>query len=174
MANVNNPHGLRPIMRGLFGGPVSVEEYTKLVGVATAIYSHDTVIAATGGVITPQATAATGTFVGVSLNYGAASTATTHTVVHSPDSLFEAQDDNSTDGLAQADMGKNTNVKITAGNTSTLVSKFELTEASVATTSTLDVQLHRLYNVPDNAFGSNARIEVTLNRHFYANARTGV
>src|SRR5689334_9715792 len=125
MANVNNPHGLRPLMRNLFGGPVSIEEYTKPASVATAIYRQDSVIALTGGNITPQATAGTGTFVGVSLNYGAASTATTHSIVHSPDAVFEAQDDNSTDGLAAADMGKNANIKITAGNTSTLISKFE-------------------------------------------------
>lgn len=184
MANVNAPHGLRPLMRNLFGGPIQIEQYSKPSAQAT-IYRQDPVIAITGGTagadgtssqnIGPQATAGAGTFVGVALNYGATGAITQHSVVHSPDALFEIQDDGASTGVVVANLGKNANTALgTAGNASTQISGAQLGTASIATTAALDLSIHRLLNVPDNAFGVNARVEVTFGRHQLVIGRTGV
>jgi hypothetical protein len=172
MPNVNNPHGLRPLMRNLLGGPVEVQEYNKLAGVSTAIFRNDVVSVVTGGNIQPGRSTA---IVGVSLDYGKASTATTHKVVIAPFSMYEAQDDDAVTGLLAADMGKNANVTVaTGGNTSTLISGHQISKSSVATTNTLDLQLHRLLQDPSNDFGPNARVEVSFNTSHFAFGRIGV
>lgn len=172
MPNVNNPHGLKPLMRTIFGGPSAVEEYGKLAGVATAIFRNDVVSVVTGGNIQPGRSTA---IVGVSLDYGKVSTATNHRVVLAPFSLFEAQDNDSAVGLLAADQGKNANISVAvAGNTSTLVSGGQIDKASVATTNTLDLQLNRLLADPTNDFGPWARFEVMFNTSFFAMGRTGV
>lgn len=172
MPNVNNPHGLKPLMRTIFGGPSAVEEYGKLAGVATAIFRNDVVSVVTGGNIQPGRSTA---IVGVSLDYGKVSTATQHKVVIAPFSLFEAQDDDAAVGLLAADRGKNATVSVaTAGNTATLLSGHQIQKSTVATTNTLDLQLHRLLEDPSNEFGPYARFEVSFNTHFFALGRTGV
>jgi hypothetical protein len=181
MANGNNPHGLRPLMRSLYGGNVQIEEY-NVPATTAAIFIHDAVIALTGGsvitgAITPMVAAGTGTPVGVSLDYFAsnAAAALSHRVIHSPDSVFEAQDDGVGGGIVLANLGKNANLAFTtAGSTSSRISGMQIGTASVNTTNTLDVMLHRLLNIPNNAFGANAIIEITFNRHFYGLGRTGV
>lgn len=172
MPNVNNPHGLRPIMRNFDGGPSEAREFNKTAAIGTAIFRNDAVCVVTGGNIQPgRATA----FMGVSLDYGKASTLTSHRVIASPTAIFEAQDNNSTDGIAAADLGKNANLSTAvAGSATLLISGHQIDEASVATTNSLDVMLLNLHPVPDNDFGSNARIEVMFNRHFFAFGRTGV
>lgn len=172
MPNVNNPHGLRPTMRNLFGGPVEVQEYAKLAGVATAIFRNDVVSVVTGGRIQPgRATA----IVGVSLDYGKPSTQTNHKIIISPGAVYEAQDNDASVGLLQSDVGKNANISVAvAGNTSTLVSGHQIDKASVAVTNTLDAQLDRMLADPTVEFGPYARFELRLNLSFFMLGRTGV
>lgn len=172
MPNVNNPHGLFPLMQDFDGGPSATRNFVKPASVATAIFIHDPVCTVTGGKIQPgRATA----FVGVALDYGAASTLTEHLLVCSPEAIYEAQDNASTDGLVEADMGKNANISTAvAGSAVTRRSGAQIDEASVNTTNSLDLMLLGLLADPDNAFGPNARIEVKFNRHFLLAGRTGV
>lgn len=172
MANVNFPHGLKPIGR-LSGGPQYIETFAKAVGYATAIFVFDAVNRVADASIEASATPGTTAYTGVSLDYGAASTATNHLVYVSPDALFEAQEDGS--GTIDAvDLGLNANLVLTAGNTLTHVSKHQIAGSTKQTTSSLDVHLLNFFNVPDNAFGANARIEIMFNKHRMSPATAGV
>jgi hypothetical protein len=159
-------------MRNFEGGPVQTFEFEKPASVGTAIFRNDAVCVVTGNKIQPgRATA----FVGVALNGGAASTLTTHLVIASARAVFEAQDNGATDGIAAADLGKNADISTAvAGNAATGMSGQQISEASVATTAGLDLQLLGLHDVPDNEHGQYARIEVMFNRHFFNLGRTGV
>jgi hypothetical protein len=168
MANIDRPHGLRPLGVTLEGGCPVVLPFTKDASENTAIYIWDIVnMQDDGNIEANSATPGTTRFLGVSLNHGAASTLTTHLVVVSPNALFEAQDNNDTDGIAAADLGLNANVELNAGSTTTLISGHEIDESTAAATGTLDLKLLRLYDAPDNAHGSFARIEVVINKHMY-------
>jgi hypothetical protein len=174
MANRDNPHGLRPLLRSLSGGHVSINQYQKDVSMATAIFIWDVVNRENDENLAPGGTPGTTTYQGVSLNYGAALTATDHQVIDSPDAIFEAQDNADTDGFAEADMGLNCDLEFNAGSTTDEISGHEIDESAINTTATLDVKLLRLYAVPDNAFGANGRIEVMINKHRLGNAVAGV
>lgn len=172
MANVDNPHGLSPLMRTLSGGPVVIETFSKLVGYGTAIFRNDVVIRVASGDI--QACTASDVPSGVSLNYSAASTAADHMVVISPQALYEAQDNNDTDGIAFADLGFNADLEFNAGSATTQISGHEIDESTAGTGATLYVHLLKLLAVPDNAYGSYARIEIVFNKHRMATATAGV
>jgi hypothetical protein len=165
MANVDNPHGLRPLMRSVEGGPCQVRQYTKDVGEALAVFIHDLVTVETDGAIAPNGTPGTTRWLGVSLNWGAAATVSTHLVVVSPSALFEGQDNDDTDGFDAADMHAGVNIELNAGNATTLVSKHELDESSIHASNAKDLKMLGLLNVPNNAFGEHARIEVLINLH---------
>ena len=173
MANLNNPHGLRPLGINLAGGAPYFEQLSKLASYATAIFQYDAVNRVSGGAIQASATPGTTTYTGVAMNYGAASTATDHLVCTDPTALYEAQEDGSA-GIAAADLGLNANLVLTAGNTLTKISKHQIAGSTKAVTSTLDVHLLSLLAVPDNAFGNNARIEFVFNKHRYAPGVAGV
>lgn len=166
MANVDRPHGFRPLGRTIDGGPCVVREFTKDAAEGSAIFIWDLVNRENDANIeAASATPGTTRYLGVSLNYGAASTLTTHLIVISPEALFEGQDNNDTDGIAAADLGLNANAELNAGSTTTLVSGHEIDESTAATTATLDLKLLALLDVPDNAHGSFARIEVLISKH---------
>jgi hypothetical protein len=172
MANPNNPHGFAPTMRNIFGGPVQAFDFVKPASVATAIFQNDIVSTVTGAGIQPGRSTA---LVGVALNYGAANVLTNHLVVIDPKAILEAQDNDGAVGILAADLGKNANISIAvAGNVSNGISGQQIDKSTVATTSTLDVQLIALHGTPENAFGPNARIQVILNRSFFDSGRTGV
>jgi hypothetical protein len=173
MANNNNPHGLRPLGISLSGGPAMLDSLSKASGYGTAIFTYDAVNRVADGSIEASATPGTTLYSGVALNYGAASTATDHLVVISPDALYEAQVDDAT-GFTAAEMGLNANLLLTAGNATTKVSKHTINHTGVDVTATLDVHLLGLLNVPDNAFGGYARIEICFNKHRMAPAAVGV
>lgn len=173
MANLNNPHGLMPLGISLSGGPQAIEEFTKPASNATAIYRFDPVARQADGSIGANAiTPGTTLYSGVALNYGKASTLTTHAVVISPDALYVAQADGA--GLAAADMGLNANLALNAGNASTKLSAAVISVASLDVTATLDVHLLRLYEVVGNDYGQYARIELVFNKHRMAPGVAGV
>ena len=166
MANVDNPHGLRPLMRTIDGGEISLEEFDKDVNEAAAIFIFDLVNRETDGNIEANgATPATTLFNGVSLNYGAAATATKHQVIVNPGAIYEAQDNADTEGFVTADQGLNANIELNAGSATTLISGHEVDESTWDVTASLDLKLLKLHPIPGNAYGPNARIQVMINKH---------
>lgn len=165
MANNNSPHGLKPLGFSLSGAPCIVETMTALAAYATAIFAYDAVNQVGAGALQASATPGTTAYSGVSLDFGPASTLRDHIVMVTPDALYEAQDDGSTAGITAALIGQNANLVLTAGNLATGISKHQINATGVAGTATLDVKLLRLLNVPDNAFGVNARVEIAFNKH---------
>jgi len=166
MANVDNPHGLRPIMRTLDGGFPLLQTFTKDASEATAIFQGDAINReADGNIEAASATPGTTLYSGVSLQYGAALALSTHICDVSPNSVFEAQDNSDTDGFAAADMGLNVNLELNAGVVATKQSGHELDESTATTTATLDMHMLQLVNAPDNAAGAFSRVEVVFNKH---------
>jgi len=163
--NIDNPHGLRPLMRSIEGGPCQVRQYSKDASEALAIFVGDIVTLETDGNIAPNGTPGTTRWRGVALNWGAAATLSEHFIVANPSAMFEAQDNDDTDGFDAADMGAGVNVELNAGNTLTKVSEHELDESSIHASTAKDLRLLGLLNVPDNAFGAFGRFEVFINLH---------
>lgn len=175
MPNVDNPHGLQTLGRTMAGGFPTVESFQKAASFGTALFIGDAVARAADGTINTTITPGTTLYSGVNLNYGAASTLTDHLVITSPDALFEAQDNNSTDGFAAADMGLNANLELNAGSALTQLSGHEINESTANTTSTLDVKLLRLLQSPDNSYGTGwGRFEIIFNKHRMHPAVAGV
>lgn len=178
MANVNNPHGLRPLMRTQAGGGVQTEPWSKAAGYAHAIYKWDPVTALAGVLngpasgITPGTTRLLGVVLGGaptsgSTPYWTASVAATLLVLVDPGDLFEAQGDGS-GGLVATMYGYNANLNVAsvagAGVTRDN-SGVQFVESTVAVTSTFDLKLIKLLDEPDNAIGVNARMELRINKH---------
>ena len=179
MANTNNPHGLMSLGVSLSGGPQAITTFKKLVGLASAIFRNDPVARLADGSIsswggsTPNITPGTTLYSGVSLNYGAAATATEHHVIISPDAMYEAQSDD-TAGLVEADMGLNANLVYAAGSATTKMSQWQIDTSTADVTATLDVHLIDLFQCQGNAYGQYSRIEVVFNKHRMAAAAVGV
>ena len=165
MANRDNPHGLAPLMRTLSGGCPSVRQYDKDVDEATALFINDVVSRDDDENLADGGTPGTTTFQGVNLVYGAAVTVTKHLVMDSPDALFEAQDDDATTGLLEADMGLNANLIFGAGSAVSGISGHEIDQDTKNTTNTLDVHLLRGLDTPDNIYGPHCRVEIVFNKH---------
>lgn len=169
MANVNNPHGLRPLMRSWGGGPLEAAKLLKAVGYAAALFRWDPVTQLAGYLNGPASGITPGTtyYRGVTLNPGAASTATEHQVIVNPWALFDVQEDNSgAANVVQAKMNYNANLTTTAGGTPTADnSNVALSGTSIAVTATLDVRITALLEAEDNALGAYARLEVRFNKH---------
>ena len=175
MANVNNPHGLRPLGRTLSGGFPTIDTYQKAAADAQALYMFDAVTrlagyVAAGAAITPGTTL----YTGVTLSAGLASTLTDHIVVNSPDAMFEAQcSDTSTLAL----MGYNANMTLSAPSV-TVPTALGYTGISghivgtLVVTAAKDMHVHRLFTASDNAYGANSRVEVSFNRHALTAAST--
>ena len=174
MANVDYAHGFSPMLKTLGGGPAVIMTFDKDVLAGTAIFRNDIVQRPTDGNVEAGGTPGTTRYMGVSLNYGATLTKTAHAVVISPNALFEAQDNNATNGLVSADLGLNANAEFNAGNTNTELSGHEINETGIATTASLDLKLIALFAVPGNAHGANARIEVVINKHRFGTEVAGV
>lgn len=169
MANVNNPHGLKPLMRTMAGGNPGCEPYTKAVGYAQAIFKWDPVTLLAGVLNGPASGITPGTtrYLGVNLAWSPASTAAVLLIMDSPDAIFEAQEDNSgAANVVAAKMGYDANLTTTAGASVTRDnSAVQVSGTSINTTSSLDVNLLRLLNDPTNAYGAYGRLELIFNKH---------
>ena len=172
MANVNAPHGIRPQMRSINGGPSpSGMPAHKLVGDGTALYIYDAVKLAASGVKASKCiTAATATnpMAGVNLIYGVASKLTDHIIQPANGAMFDTQ----IDTIALADLDKNCALVNTAGNTGTKISQHSVN--GVATTAALDFKVMGLVQSPDTAIGAYARITVLFNNLQLFNQVVGV
>lgn len=173
MANVDHPHGFSPLLKTLGGGPAVIMTFGKDV-LQTAIFRNDIVEREADGNLAAGGTPGTTRYMGVSLNYGATLTVTTHAVVVSPNALYEAQDNNDTDGFAAVDLGQNCDAEFNAGSTTTELSGHEIDESKIANTASLDLKLIALFDVPGNAHGANSRIEVVINKHRFGTEVAGV
>lgn len=176
MANVDNPHGLMSLGKTLSGGHPQIEEFLKAVGYGTAIFPGDAVNQVADGSIDKSATPGTTAYSGVALTGGAASTATAHICIVSPDAVFEAQDDGDSATLAATDIGLNANLILGAGSASLNRSGHEVDTSTAAVTATLDVKILRLFKIPtvQNDWGINVRLEIAFNKHRMAPGVVGI
>ena len=187
MANVNKPFGLRPVGNLSATGAQKQYGYQIEAGYGTAIYQGDLVVVYDGYIIKYDAAthaAPTGVFNGVQYNdptradkptwknYYPGSVNITQgkiiaDVIDDPSQLFIVQVDES---VAQADVGKNADVVGTGGSTTTGVSTMELDSSTIAKTAALNLKIVGLWDVPGNAYGTNAVVVVKINEHLYGSA----
>lgn len=199
MANVDAPYGLKPV-KYAWGAPYSgaCRPYYAPASYATALYIGDPVIITGTSNTTAlrgyppgalpainKATAGdtnkiTGVIVGfVALDghdsnvYGAASTDRIALVADDPGLLFSVQDDAS-GTLAATDVGNNANVVYThSGSNYTGRSGVELDATTPATTTTFQLRIVSLLDVPNNELGGNAQWLVFINNHTYGPGAVG-
>jgi hypothetical protein len=187
LANPNNLFGFRPIGRDS-GGPIFTRQYGKAASDGTAIFMADPVIKAATSVADPtglgnpmpgitsgqNGTPGTTLWQGVSVNYGAAYTATPHYVVDEIDAIFIAQVNGSLSVTTASHVGKNANIVTGTGNALTKQSTFGVANGSIATTSGLDLRIIRVSNISPNVEGANAIVEVMILKHELGQSTAGV
>ena len=180
MANLDAPQGFTPV-RHIAGGVIRTNAYEIANGSGTSIFTGDAVQLLTNGTITLMAnnTKPIGVFAGCEYTdqatgdvkflkvWTASTTVATNSAVKAyvyddPDITFSIQTDGT---FANAQVGLNSNVTLTAGNTAFGYSKQELTSTTVAVTATLPIRILRLIDEPSNAVGANAKVEVYINNH---------
>ena len=186
MANVNKPFGLRPL--GNLSGTGSQKQYGYAIAdnQAGAIFQGDLVTLKDGYILqfNPAAhTAAVGVFNGCNYidpttgkptwsNYYPGSVNITQgkiiaEVLDDPSQMFLIQNDGDS---AATDYGLNADIVIGTGSTTTGVSANVLDTSSIATTAALNLKIIGLWDVPNNAVGTNAVVVVKINEHLYGSA----
>jgi hypothetical protein len=172
------------------GSPYSSTEYGKALADTNAIFMFDLVFRnATTAITLPErtdfylpmvqsayaGTAGTSLWLGASLNYGAASTATPHMVCDEIDCIFIAQCKTGTTISTTSHSQKNANISLTtAGSTTTKQSGLAVDGATIGTTNTYDVRILKVATISPNAEGNAAILEVTINKHYFAQGSTAV
>jgi hypothetical protein len=174
MANLDNPHGFRPLGFNLAGGCFLAGSFQKVDTYATAIFVGDVLKQLETGYINAWASGVAPS--GVSLAYSAASTADTVLAVIDPTAVFEGQGDSGGSAtLDFADCGLNATIATDeAGDVATKQSGMEIDASSKNTGNTLELHLIDKLNVPDNAYGAFARFMVTFNVHRMLGGTAGV
>ena len=193
MANVNKPTGLSPV-RYLNGAPWTGggNIYSIAYNYNTALYIGDPVISSgtadTNGVAGIALAAATGAIRGVIVGIGRSESLLANPsnltvnyypangdgvnspwyalVVDDPNVIFEVQEHSNGTALAATEVGLNQVLYLAAGNG--FVSGWMLasySDATPASTNTLQVRLLGLARRSDNAFGAYAKWLVQLNVH---------
>jgi hypothetical protein len=175
VANNNNPFGFRAISRDS-GGPLVTRQYGKASNDGTAIFMNDMVLKAATSVADPtglgnpapgctsaqNATPGTSLYLGASVNYGAASTATMQYVYDSLDTIYIAQSVGTVTIATASHAGKNANLKSGTGNATTKQSTMGIDDTTIATTAGLDFRIIRVSNISPNVDGEYAILEVVL------------
>ena len=69
-----------------------------------------------------------------------------------------------------ANYGKNADIVVGTGSTTTGVSANELSTSTIATTAALNLKIVGLWDVPNNAIGEFAVVVVKINEHLYGSA----
>lgn len=166
------------------GDPVVINgtsNTAELTGVGAGTFPAQTlpeIVKATAG----DGNAITGVVVGFAANppnnqvYNPASTSRIAFVADDPDLLFEIQAD-SAGSIAATEIGLNAVLIFThAGSTVTGLSGVELDTTSDAPAADASNQLtiRRQVNKADNAAGTHAILEVTINNHTYGHAAVGI
>lgn len=190
MANPNAPMGLSPVDQN--GGPYTGQTNTYYIAAAEASGNMgvgDAVAIAgaadsTGMFPTVAKAAINGVVCGVitavkmetaeSPIYRAALTARYVEVCDDPNAIFEIQSDTGGGDLAATDVGNNASFLLGTFNATTGLSGTELDTSTATTTNTLDMQILRFVNRPDNAIGADANVLVRLNNHQFVDGTTGI
>ena len=176
MANVDAAFGFVPIRYLSGNGYSRANKYTITSGLAENIFTGDLVIITADGVITPHSASEVnniGVFAGVSYTasdgsyvysqYWPSGTTATNIAAYvydDPYTVFKVQ---SAGTPAQTDIGSCAEVVAGAGSTTTGQSGFEINGTMGA--GTASCKILGLYESPDNAFGTNAIMEVLINEH---------
>ena len=176
MANVDAAFGLIPVRHRRGNGYSRASKYTITAGLAENIFTGDVVIITSGGVITPHTATEVnniGVFGGVSYTaadgsyvysqYWPSGTVATDIIAYvydDPYTVFKAQ---SAGTPAQTNIGNCADIVAGAGSTTTGQSGFEISGTMAAGTATCKIL--GLFEAPDNAFGTNAIMEVLINEH---------
>lgn len=197
MANANTPFGLKPhsylngapwngqarmyCIPSSDGNAYAIGDPVELAGGADAKGVPTVVLMTPGSGMTGVIVGAGGTKYGAHLgdptNLNTTVIPATKTkdyyvlVVDDPAVLFMVQEIGTGTPLAAAEVGLNAN--LVAGTNNGYVSGWLLTNTTEATTSTLDVQLMGLAQIPDNAFGAYAKWLVRMNNHSFNAGVTG-
>lgn len=186
MANNDKAFGLRPL--GNLAGTGGQKQYGYEIAdnQAGAIFQGDLVTLKDGYILQfdPSShTAAVGVFNGVFYNDPTTQKPTwknyypgsvnitqgkiTADVLDDPSQMFIIQNDGTS---AQANYGKNADIVVGTGNTTTGLSANELNTGSIATTAALNLKIIGLWDVPNNAIGEFAVVVVKINEHLYGSA----
>ena len=176
MANVDAAFGLIPTRHLSASGSVRTNKYTIVSGLAENIFNGDLCIIDANGQITPHTatevnnigvfggcsyTASDGSY--VYSDYWPTGTVATEIVAlvyDDPFIVFRAQSAGST---AQTNIGNCCDVVAGAGSTVTGKSGFELNGTMAP--GTASCKIIALWDAPENAFGTNAVMEVLVNEH---------
>ena len=186
MANVDKAFGMRPLGNLSASGSQKQFGYEIADNQAGAIYQGDLVTIYDGYLVqfNPAThSAAVGVFNGCNYidpttgkptwkNYYPGSVNITQgkiiaDVLDDPNQLFIIQNDGTS---AVANYGKNADVVMGTGSTTTGVSGMELDTSTIANTAALNVKIVGLWDVPNNAVGANAVVVVKINEHLYGSA----
>ena len=184
MANVDAAFGFVPI-RHMSGNAPRTNKYTIASGLAENIFKGDMVIVVSAGTITPHTATETnniGVFDGCSYTasdgsyvyseYWPSGTVATDIIAYvydDPYTVFKAQ---SAGSPAQTNIMNCCDVVAGAGSTLTGQSGFELSGTMAA--GIASCKIVALYDAPDNAFGANAIMEVTINEHLLGTNVAGI
>jgi hypothetical protein len=186
MANNDKAFGLRPL--GNLAGTGAQKQYGYEIAdnQAGAIFQGDLVTLKDGYILqfNPAAhTAAVGVFNGcfyndpvtqkpTFINFYPGSINITQgkivaDVLDDPSQMFIIQNDGTS---AVTNYGKNADIVIGTGNTTTGLSANELDTSTIANTAALNLKIIGLWDVPNNAVGANAVVVVKINEHLYGSA----
>lgn len=165
MANIDSPHGFKPL-----GKLLRVTKYDVDVANTPTISHNDFVSQATDGncLRLSSETLILGSVVwikgtdGVPLKHLPTTTAATIGVADHPDQEFTCQVNGTYADTARA---ANANITDAAGDSTTGISNQELDYGTIATTAALHVKINRLLVQLDNAVGADANVVVTINQH---------
>jgi hypothetical protein len=176
MANVDAAFGLMPIRHLSGNGYSRANKYTITSGLAENIFTGDLCILTADGVLTPHTAGEVnniGVFAGVSYTasdgsyvysqYWPSGTTATDIVAYvydDPHIVYKVQ---SAGTPAQTNIGNCAEVVAGTGSTTTGQSGFEMN--GTMSNGTASLKILGLYEAPDNAFGTNAIMEVVINEH---------
>ena len=186
MANADTPMGFKA-RRHAFGGLIRANAYKVISGYSTALYNGDAVILSSGKVNIAADNSATilGIFAGCSFTdsngtnipfspYWPASQVTkgavdaTVFVYDDPGIIFEVQTDTGTDYVDATHKGGSYDIELDhTGSTMTGQSGMEIDLGDTGSTQFLVLGL---INRPDNAAGTNAKLEVKIRKALLASA----
>jgi len=177
MANTDAPNGLKPV-RHIAGGTIRPNEYKIPSGYNTAIFTGDAVKLLSSGYVAVAAAGnrLLGVFAGCSYpnssgeqvfsrQWTASATTlgsgdVTALIYDDPNIVYAIQSAGSADF---ADIGNLADHVAGAGSTSTGQSNFEI--SGTTGTGTAGMRILGLYETPQNAFGTNGVLEVTIFEH---------
>lgn len=200
MANTDQPQGFKPI-RHLDGTPYAGQATMYLLSACngTAVFVGDAVShagsAGVAGLVVSgintegmpevtQTAAGDSNIVGVVVGFlpdptalqnkhRAASTNRIALVADDPNLIFEIQEDSDTNVLSAGEVGRNYEVVVGSGSSTTGMSAMELDSSSGSgsgLTTTACMRVLRLVPRSDNVIGTNAKWEVLIVEHYYKTA----